>query len=88
MGFVHTVLHPHTWPTADYCYLEDLFVDESARRQGVARSLIEAVYAEAARRCCNRVYWVTQSGNHAAQALYTQLARQIDMIQFCHDMAV
>lgn len=63
-------------------------MDASARRQDVARSLIEAVYAEAARRCCNRVYWVTQSGNHAAQALYTQLARQTDMIQFRHDMAV
>ena len=47
---------------------------------------VQAVYAEARRRQCNRVYWCTQAGNTGAQALYRQLAQQTDMIQFRHNL--
>ena len=86
LGFAHCVMHPNTWNSSDCCYLEDLFTDASARRQGVARALVQAVYAEARRRQCNRVYWCTQAGNTGAQALYRQLAQQTDMIQFRHNL--
>ncbi|MCP1659990.1 GNAT family N-acetyltransferase [Neisseria perflava] len=85
LGFVHTVRHPNTWNTTDCCYLEDLFVAENARRQGVARRLIETVYAFAEAEGLNRVYWVTAADNQSAQALYRKMARQTDMVQFRRD---
>lgn len=85
LGFVHTVRHPNTWNTTDCCYLEDLFVAEHARRRGVARSLVGAVYAFAEAEGLNRVYWVTAADNQTAQALYRKMARQTDMVQFRRD---
>jgi GNAT superfamily N-acetyltransferase len=46
-GIVQFVFHSSTWSAADYCYLGDLFVAESARGLGLGRALIEAVYEQA-----------------------------------------
>ena len=84
-GFVHVVFHPNTWSLQPCCYLEDLFVAESARGQGLGRALIDAVYALAQARGCGRVYWVTDTGNHAAQGLYHQVAAPAGVVQFRKD---
>ena len=82
VGIVHVVLHPNTWNTTECCYLEDLYVDDTARGQGIGRQLIQHVYRFAAKQQCNRVYWVTQQGNTPARALYDSLATQTDMVQY------
>ncbi len=84
-GFAHIVIHPNTWNIGKCCYLEDLFVSAGCRRQGAARSLIEAVYRFAEAEGLNRVYWVTDTNNLAAQSLYNQMARQTDMVQYRKD---
>lgn len=84
LGFVHCVFHRGTWAINDLCYLEDLFVAEAARGQGVGRALIEAVYARAAERKCERVYWLTHESNAGARALYDRVARQTGFIQYRH----
>ena len=50
MGMVQWIFHRSCWTAGDYCYLQDLFVDESVRGSGVGRGLIEHVYAQARRR--------------------------------------
>ncbi len=82
VGFAHYVLHPGTWAIEDFCYLEDLFVAESARGLGLGRALIEAVYARADRLNCSRVYWLTHETNTQARALYDQVARHLGFIQY------
>lgn len=82
VGITHVVLHPNTWNTTECCYLEDLYVNESVRGQGVGRALIEHVYAFARQQNCNRVYWTTQEDNTAARRLYDTLATKTDMIQY------
>lgn len=82
IGFAHVVLHPNTWNTTDCCYLEDLFVSEKVRGQGVGRVLIEQVYTFAKSKNCNRVYWVTTADNKNAQVLYNQLATKTDFILY------
>lgn len=82
VGFVHVVLHPNTWNDSDCCYLEDLFVSQHVRKTGVGRALIEAVYAFAESKHCNRVYWVTHTHNTTAQKLYDSLADKTDFIQY------
>ena len=62
--------------------LQDLFVAESARGQGAARALIDAV-AEAARsRGASRLYWHTQDGNARARLLYDKVARFSGFIRY------
>ena len=82
VGIAHVVLHPNTWNTTECCYLEDLYVNEQTRGQGVGRALIEQVHEFAHSKKCNRVYWTTQEGNTAACKLYDTMATQTDMVQY------
>lgn len=82
LGFTHIVFHRGTWAIGEFCYLEDLFVAPNARKRGVARALIEAVYALADQCDAERVYWLTHETNTTARALYDQVARHRGFIQY------
>lgn len=82
LGFVHCVLHRGTWAKDDLCYLEDLFTLASARKRGVGRALIEAVYARADELGCDRVYWLTHESNAAGRSLYDKVAEYSGNIQY------
>jgi GNAT superfamily N-acetyltransferase len=82
VGIAHILFHRSTWSKSCYCYLEDLFVDPSARTRGIGRKLIEAVYVEADRRGATRTYWATQEFNYRARALYDQVATKSPFIQY------
>lgn len=82
LGFTNIVFHRGTWSIGDFCYLEDLFVAPSARNRGVARALIEAVYALADEHGAERVYWLTHESNKTARALYDQVARNLGFIHY------
>jgi ribosomal protein S18 acetylase RimI-like enzyme len=61
------------WTGTDDCWLEDLYVEEAARRRGLGRGLVEASLARAAERGCARIELDVDEGNSAAQALYESL---------------
>lgn len=82
LGFTNIVFHRGTWAVGDFCYLEDLFVAPAARNRGVARALIEAVYALADERGAERVYWLTHETNTTARILYDKVARHRGFIQY------
>ena len=86
VGITHVVLHPNTWNTTDCCYLEDLYVADNVRGQGIGRALIEHVYSFAKDKDYNRVYWTTQESNTAARKLYDAIATQTDMVQYRKDL--
>jgi GNAT superfamily N-acetyltransferase len=65
LRFRHSV-----WTGAEDCWLEDLFVRDSARGQGLGRALVERALERAAERNCRRVELDTDEDNHAAIALY------------------
>ncbi|MEO8322217.1 MAG: GNAT family N-acetyltransferase [Bradyrhizobium sp.] len=81
-GFAHYLFHRSTWAPKRYCYLEDLFVAEASRGRGLARALIEAVYRKADAAGASRVYWLTQSSNTKARALYDKVADNLGFIQY------
>lgn len=81
VGFVHLVSHPSTWTSLPYCYLQDLYVDENYRQQGLARQLIEYVYAYC-QEDFDRVYWLTHETNQTAQYLYDRIASKTGFIQY------
>jgi GNAT superfamily N-acetyltransferase len=75
IGMAQYLFHRSTWSVQGVCYLNDLFVDPSGRRSGVARKLIDAVYDAAEAEGVRKVYWLTHEGNAAARLLYDQVAR-------------
>lgn len=81
-GIVHYLFHRSTWTPGDYCYLQDLFVDDSARGLGLGRALIEAVYEKAKAAGASRVHWLTQNGNAQARVLYDQVADNSGFMQY------
>ncbi|MFI6639069.1 GNAT family N-acetyltransferase [Streptomyces sp. NPDC050504] len=73
VGIAHYLFHATFW-TGNSCYLQDLFVDEAARGQGAARTLIEEVARASRERGASRLYWTTQESNTTARALYDKVA--------------
>lgn len=82
LGIVHCVLHRGTWAIENFCYLEDLFTAPAARKRGVGRALIEAVYARADELNCSRVYWLTHESNAVGRSLYDKVARNLGFIHY------
>ena len=82
LGLVHSIAHPHGWQADPVTYLQDLFTAPEARGRGVARALIEAVYADADRAGRGSVYWLTQTGNTTARALYDRIAQATDFMKY------
>ena len=82
LGFVIYHFHLSTWAPGGYCYLEDLFVDPTARGKGAGYALVEAVYRAAASQGAERVYWVTQADNATARSLYDRVAEVTSFVQY------
>jgi GNAT superfamily N-acetyltransferase len=76
VGLVHYLFHRSTSMIELTCYLQDLFAAGSARRRGVGRALIEAVYERARAAGAPRVYWQTHETNQTAMRLYDQVAER------------
>jgi GNAT superfamily N-acetyltransferase len=71
-GFAIHMHHPSTWVATEDCYLEDLFVTETARGHGLGRALLDDLIALARTRGWARLYWHTNEANTRARALYDQ----------------
>lgn len=82
VGLVHWVTHPHMWRPEGVVYLQDLFTAPMARGRGVARKLIEAVYASADANGTPRVYWLTQDFNVTARKLYDRIGVKSPFIRY------
>ncbi len=76
LGLVHYIFHRNTSMLGPVCYLQDLFTAESARGQGIGRSLIESVYERAKAAGSPRVYWQTHETNLTAMKLYDKVAER------------
>jgi GNAT superfamily N-acetyltransferase len=82
VGLAHVVVHPSTWTTDRYAYLEDLYVSAAGRGTGAGRALIEAVYARADELGAPHVYWHTQEYNGAARSLYDQVGHRTSFVVY------
>lgn len=80
-GITHYLFQPSVW-AGDVVYLQDLFVDASARGQGVAQALIEQVAAVAQARGAPKLYWLTHHTNARARRLYDRIAGHHGFIRY------
>jgi GNAT superfamily N-acetyltransferase len=72
-GFAQLRFRLSAWTGVEDCWLEDVFVRESARGTGVGRALVEKCLAVARERGCTRVELDVQSDNLSARALYASV---------------
>lgn len=66
-------------------YLDDLFVDPSARGTGAAAALLTALKEEARRRDWSVIRWITADDNYRARGLYDKVATRTPWVTY--DMA-
>ena len=81
-GFANCVVHENTWETQAICYLEDLFVLDSARRRGVASALLEWLRNAMRAEGWARLYWVTKADNAEARRLYDRFAQADGFVRY------
>lgn len=77
-GICHYVLHPTTGSIKPVCYMQDVFVDPAARRQGIARTLITTLAQMGKTQGWARIYWLAERKNDAAQRLYQSIGIKLD----------
>ncbi|HWM62816.1 MAG TPA: GNAT family N-acetyltransferase [Solirubrobacterales bacterium] len=70
IGYACLYWHFTSLVPAETVLMNDLYVDEGARGQGVGRALIEASAAIARERGAHRLEWATAPDNVTAQRLY------------------
>jgi len=66
------------WTGAPDCWLEDLFVSDSARRSGLGRALVGAALDRARKRGCARVELDVDDDNEPAIALYEAMGLSLE----------
>jgi GNAT superfamily N-acetyltransferase len=70
VGYACLYWHFSSTQAKETVLMNDLFVDDSARDQGVGRALIEATAEVARERGAASIEWSTAPDNHTAQRLY------------------
>lgn len=82
VGIVHFHYQLSTWTDTFDCYLEDLYVAEDARGNGVARALIQAVKESSIEHDCSKLFWITKESNSTARKLYDKVATLSGFIRY------
>jgi GNAT superfamily N-acetyltransferase len=82
VGIAHFHYQLSTWSDTFHCYLEDLYVDEGERGNGIATALIGKVEELAIKQGCSELYWITKESNTVARKLYDQVATLSDFVRY------
>ena len=83
IGYAYGRLEPRDWNALrEACgALHDIFVDETARHQGVARALLEEMVRRLAGKGAQRVVLMTATGNASAHRLFERFGFRRTMIE-------
>lgn len=82
VGFAHYSFTHSTWAENRNVYLEDLFVDASARGQGLGRLLITSLNEIAKAEGGREVYWETHNENQVARKLYDSVGQLSEFVKY------
>jgi len=78
LGILHYVIHPTTGSITPACYMQDLYIGENYRRQGLARALVWELGEMGKAAKWSRIYWLAEENNTAAQNLYKTLGVKLN----------
>jgi GNAT superfamily N-acetyltransferase len=86
VGLAHFRAMPRPLTGSVAGFLDDLFVAEGVRGQGVGRSLIEAVAAAGRARGWTVLRWLTADDNYRARGVYDRVATRTLWITYQIDL--
>jgi GNAT superfamily N-acetyltransferase len=81
-GLVHYSFTPFAWTASPVCFLQDLYVDETARGSGAGRALVEGVYEAAAAAGAANVFWLVDPADEPLKLFYARLAVETPFVRF------
>ncbi|TIN73677.1 MAG: GNAT family N-acetyltransferase [Mesorhizobium sp.] len=86
LGLINFIVHPYTWSDRLLCFLVDLYVDDSRRRQGIGQAMIAHLAAHGSRQGWLRIYWNTDRSNGRARAFADSIARLSPYLSYHLDL--
>lgn len=86
VGLLHYILHPVTGHIQPVCYMQDVFVDQAHRKQGIGTALIDHLAALGQSEKWARLYWLVENDNENAQNLYAHLGLKLNFSLFVHPL--
>lgn len=86
VGFAIYREQQDTFTAGPGLYLDDLFVDPSARGGGVASAMLAELATIARGLGVKQVRWITAAGNERAQHAYDRIARKTDWVTYEMDV--
>ena len=78
LALLHYILHPTTGFIENACYMQDIFVAQEYRKQGLAKRLMWELQDVKKTEKWSRIYWFAENDNVAAQKLYKTLGIKLD----------
>lgn len=82
VGMANFTIHIHTLSITPYVFINDLYVNESYRNQGIARKLLQRVYQYADDNNYSNVHLNTLFNNHRSQLLYTKAMQRSGFVSY------
>jgi len=82
IGFSISIVHEGTWILTPTCYLEDLYVEPSARGRGVGSALIQDLVQLGLSANWSRIYWHTRAENSVARRVYDRFVKPDGFIRY------
>jgi ribosomal protein S18 acetylase RimI-like enzyme len=82
VGLAHFSFTHSTWAANRDLYLEDLFVSENVRRQGLGKALILALDDVAREQGSRKVWWETHRENKTARKLYDSVGELSEFVKY------
>ncbi|RWA98251.1 MAG: GNAT family N-acetyltransferase [Mesorhizobium sp.] len=86
IGFATFVIHPYTLSDRPVCFLADLYVDESSRRQGIGQAMLTNLASYGRDQGWLRIYWNTDRSNYHARALYDKIGKLSPYLTYYFDL--
>lgn len=88
VGFCHYALHPIAGAIEPASYMQDLFVLPNQRRKGYARAMLDALVKEGQTQQWDRILWIVESQNTAAQKLYGNFGMKLEFNFYIYPIAM
>ena len=85
IGYATCFFSYHTW-SGKSLYMDDLYVKEAYRKQGIGKALLETVIGLAKEEHCHKVRWQVSHWNKPAQDFYRLMGAQIDATELNCDL--
>jgi ribosomal protein S18 acetylase RimI-like enzyme len=85
IGYAAVFFSYHTW-SGKSLYMDDLYVKEKYRKNGIGKRLLDVVIEFARKEKCGKVRWQVSNWNKDAQDFYKKMGAKIDDVELNCDL--